>query len=310
MKTTITTYRSVPWLILSFALISSIAVVTVGIIILAMWNKTADIPLGILTIVFGVWGMSGSIATFILSLKQKNANLKHAKLISQLSHELKTPLTSIKIYIETLEMRRYKNETDHLLLFEQLHDEIYRIEKLISKTIGQQPKHKHLNYEIQPEIQLRKILAPFFQCTEYMTRLNFEAQPALPAINVNADDLNRTISNLVQNALTQNAQANVHVSASTDDENRLLIRIRNDASDIDIKNVNRLLESYSEDVSILDNNIENKTYNPIPGLALAAQFARDNDITLRVTDDANNTQKPVGAIVELTFPHSRLIQHA
>ena len=126
---------SIPWLIASCALLSSIANLTMGIIILATNQSGGDIALGVLTLVFAIWGMVGSIIALVFIINQNRYNRSQANFIAQVSHELRTPITSIRMYADTLIMKRYENDEEHDELIAHMNDEIVRLERLTEQIL-------------------------------------------------------------------------------------------------------------------------------------------------------------------------------
>ena len=120
-------YRSTPWIIAFCALASSIANLVTGIVLLCLFKSGGDIALGILTIVFAVCGIAGSIVALVFIVRQNRYNQTKARFMAQVSHELRTPMTSIRMYADTLSLHRFKDEAEEDELIEHMNAEIGRM---------------------------------------------------------------------------------------------------------------------------------------------------------------------------------------
>jgi two-component system, OmpR family, phosphate regulon sensor histidine kinase PhoR len=82
---------------------------TVGIITLALGENSNPIVIGVLVISFTAAAVgSALIATLLLGMKARTARLQ-ADLLANVSHDLRTPLSAIRMYAQTLHMGRLKD---------------------------------------------------------------------------------------------------------------------------------------------------------------------------------------------------------
>jgi two-component system phosphate regulon sensor histidine kinase PhoR len=90
------------WLASSFVLIPVAALVVVGILVLVFQRATVDITLGVLILTFCVTLLVGAI--WLVTSFKRAADLSQLQLdfLSKVSHEFKTPLTSIRLFAQTL----------------------------------------------------------------------------------------------------------------------------------------------------------------------------------------------------------------
>jgi two-component system phosphate regulon sensor histidine kinase PhoR len=94
------------WLASSFVLLPLLALVVVGILVLVFQRATVDITFGVLILAFCVTVLVGAI-WLVFSLKRA-ADLSQLQLdfLSKVSHEYKTPLTSIRLFTQTYDRPR------------------------------------------------------------------------------------------------------------------------------------------------------------------------------------------------------------
>ncbi len=144
--------------------------------------------------------LSTSISAMASSL-QKHTN-EMQELLGDISHELKTPLTSIKGYAEIL-MQKYSDSEDNLRAFEIMQSEINHMTRLIDDILLMS-KLGAINYEISDEINLGDLVRERFSILQ-------ELQPERPLhlvdeceeeVIVSQALMTRLIDNLVSNTLS------------------------------------------------------------------------------------------------------------
>ena len=94
--------------ILLFAAIAvpGLLLTATGIVSLALHRFTADVVLGILTLVFAMWVIVGGFAAWLLVRRSEHKTRLQHDFVSNVSHELRTPLTGIRVLVETLRLGR------------------------------------------------------------------------------------------------------------------------------------------------------------------------------------------------------------
>ena len=260
------TYSSVPWIIAFCALLSSIANLTTGIVLLSVNKSGGDIALGVLTTVFAVWGITGSILALVFIVKQNRYNRSQAKFIAQVSHELRTPLTSIRMYADTLKLHRFKDEAEQNDLIEHMDDEIVRLETLTEQILESRQQKSGKNVEkIDVAEALLKSLQPYLIVPENNDRIEVDIAENLPKVRVDQNDFINVASNLVRNALTHGAGVvNVGLAASDD---RCVLTVRDHGPGIDLQMRQKLFEPFARG--------SNTTDSGIPGFGLGLSIVRD-----------------------------------
>ena len=261
------TYASVPWLIAFCALMSSVANLTMGIVLLALSESGGDVALGVLTLVFALWGMVGSILALVFIVRQNRYNRSQARFIAQVSHELRTPLTSIRMYADTLTMRRYGTEEDQVRLLEHMVDEIARLEALTEQILeARQKKSPKAMPPVSLEGELMSTLHPFLEKPQYKGRIHVSVEGPLPGVRVDSHDFRSVVSNLVQNALIHGGEGEVQVSL-TSREGRCVLSVRDHGKGIDASMVRKLLEPFARGADTTDSGI--------PGFGLGLSIVKD-----------------------------------
>lgn len=262
------TYSSVPWIIAFCALLSSFANLTTGIVLLCSYSTGGDIALGVLTIVFAVWGITGSLLALVFILRQNRYNRSQANFIAQVSHELRTPITSIRMYADTLLMHRYKDEAEADELIHNMDEEIIRLERLTEQILNaRQQKAPKLQEEvINPKDALNKALQPFKDAPENEDRLNVFIEDDLPMLPIDEDDYRNAVSNLIRNALTHGGPGVVHISLKCEDD-LCVFSVRDEGTGIPKEWQKQIFEPFERGL--------NTTESGIPGFGLGLSIVKD-----------------------------------
>lgn len=277
-RSPIKTYKSIPWFIACFALVSAIANLSTGIVILATYNTGGDIALGVLTLVFAVWGAAGSIVALVLTTKQIRLNESKASFIAQVSHELRTPVTSIKMFTQTLALKRYKDNEEQERLFAELNNTIERIESLTEQILDSRPG---IPPKTLPPIAIESIIEDlieqFNKDPRYFERIDFDLVLPLPQVRVEQSALQTAASNLILNALTHGGADRVIVRLEPRDGG-VCMEVRDHGPGISPEMQSKIFEPFQRG--------EHTTESGIPGfglgLSIVKTFCHDFGAKIRV----------------------------
>ncbi|MFA5624924.1 MAG: HAMP domain-containing sensor histidine kinase [Bradymonadales bacterium] len=290
-RSPIKTYKSIPWFIACFALVAAIANLSTGIVILATYNTGGDIALGVLTLVFAIWGAAGSIVALVLTTKQIRLNESKASFIAQVSHELRTPITSIKMYSETLAMKRFSAPEQEELLFEELNAAVRRIEDLTEQILESRPisKKKH-HLPVSPEAAITGIVNSFNTNPRFQHRVHFDIVLPLPAIPVDLAALQTAVSNLILNALTHGGDGPISVRLAPSDTG-VIIEVEDSGKGISPEMQKKIFEPFQRGTQTTDSGI--------PGFGLGLSIVKNfcNEFGAKI--QVHNDSKTGGAVFSL-----------
>ena len=289
----IKTSSSIPWLIASCALLSSIANLTMGIIILSTNQSGGDIALGVLTLVFAVWGIVGSLLALIFIMKQNRFNRSQANFIAQVSHELRTPLTSIRMYADTLLMHRYDSPDEENELLSHMDDEITRLEHLTEQILEAKRQKEIKDCDpISPDETLMLALQRYLDNPDYGERIELIIDSPIKQICVDPNDFQNVVSNLVQNALTHGGKGHIHVHMKMEDEEHVFLSVRDEGKGIASNMMKKIFEPFERG--------EGTTDSGIPGFGLGLSIVRDFCKQYKARIEVKNHPEG-GAIFKLTI---------
>ena len=283
---------SIPWIIAFCALLSSIANLVTGIVLLSSFSTGGDIALGVLTTVFAVWGITGSILALVFIVRQNRYNRSQANFIAQVSHELRTPITSIRMYADTLLMHRYKDAPEHDELVHHMDEEILRLEKLTEQILNARPQKKWKDADsIDPGAVLLKTIQPFLDSPDNADRIDVAIDKNIPKISVDENDFVNAASNLIRNALTHGGPGRVYVSLKNENQ-RDVLSVRDEGTGIPPEWQKQIFEPFERGFYTTESGIPGFGL----GLSIVKDFAKQYDVELTVDNHPEG-----GAIFTMAF---------
>ena len=217
------------FLILGICLVAA-AVALTGSWIILNWRERVLLFFGL---VFFVAIITGLILNTIFLVREIRRNERHDSFINAVTHELKTPITSIRLYLETLQ-RREVDQAQRQQFYQLMLDDTDRL----LGTVEQVLKAGETGYKRgkrQPtEVDFGGLVR---ECVE-LARTRHHLQPEGlhwdgptngTHVNVQGDpgDLRTAVSNILDNAIKYSRDhVDVSVSVDAPDDKRVVLRVR------------------------------------------------------------------------------------
>jgi signal transduction histidine kinase len=135
-----------------------------------------------------------------------------SQFIASVSHELKTPLTAIRIFAETLRMGRFKDSQAKREYLDTIVNESHRLTRLLNNVLDFSKIEKgQRTYRREPAC-LDEIINAAVQATQYPLKqqdfhLNVHLEEELPDISVDRDAIGQAILNLLSNAMKYSGES-------------------------------------------------------------------------------------------------------
>src|SRR5262249_51842794 len=95
-------------LVLCFAVLPAAMLLSVGILVLAFGHQAHEIVFGVLIVSLTATLIAGITATVLYVRRGTSLAKLQTEFVQKVSHDLRTPLTSIKMFVETLQDGRIK----------------------------------------------------------------------------------------------------------------------------------------------------------------------------------------------------------
>ncbi len=187
------------------------------------------------TVVFAAM-LLGLTFYLILMIKEVRLNQRQANFVDSVTHELKSPIASLKLYLETLEMRTLTDQ-QRAQFYDVMDHELERLDHLITQllevgrldAIGMQadPVDVHLEPLLKKCVQS---ICAHHHCDPEST-VSFDLQNAV--VHARPLVLESVFRNLLDNAVKYGGappKIDIHVRGT--DRNRVLIRIADNGAGV------------------------------------------------------------------------------
>ena len=214
---------------LGVCLVALAVVLNVGWVLLN-WREVALLTFGI---IFFVAIIAGVVLNTIFLVREIRRNEQHDSFINAVTHELKTPITSIRLYLETLQTREVSEEQRREFYQVMLTDS-ERLLNLVEQVLrasrtGHRRRHLQLSVidlgelvrECLTTARLRYHLAD--GALRYAESINHGGHAM---VRGDMDELRAAVSNLLDNAIKySDKEIAVSVEVKATDEKRVEVRV-------------------------------------------------------------------------------------
>ena len=135
-----------------------------------------------------------------------------SQFIASVSHELKTPLTAIRIFAETLRMGRLKDSQAKREYLDTIVNESHRLTRLLNNVLDFSKIEKGNRTYRREQACLSEIVNAAVQATQYPLKqqdfhLNVNMEDELPDVCVDQDAIGQAILNLLSNAMKYSGES-------------------------------------------------------------------------------------------------------
>jgi two-component system phosphate regulon sensor histidine kinase PhoR len=169
--------------------------------------------------------------------------------VSNISHELKTPLTSIIGFIGTILHNSTMDSATRENFLNIIHDESIRLLKLIEKVLNISRIEAGKIYYSMKKINIFDVVNNIKnlllqEAAKKSIILNINIFDNIPSFTADADAISRVIRNLCENAIKYSAvQTNVSLDISKQ-ENQIAIKISDEGRGIPAENLNKIFDKF------------------------------------------------------------------
>jgi len=244
-----------------------------------------------LTVVAGTMLLGGFLLWRDLQREAAVAELR-GQFVSSVSHELKTPLTAIRMFAETLRLR---GSTDGRLNAEYLDTMIHeseRLTRLVDNILDfSKIERGHKFYNFEP-VLLSDVVAAAARTMQYPLsqsgfRLVVESDGAIPRVRADRDALEQAVLNLLTNAMKYSGEAREITLRLRREDGQAVIEIEDHGIGIPEEHQQRIFERFFRSPLAESQAIPGAGL----GLTLAAQTARahSGSITVHSKPGAGST---------------------
>jgi two-component system, OmpR family, sensor histidine kinase SenX3 len=216
--------------------------------VLLNWREGLLLVFGV---VFFLVILAGVVLNTVFLVREVRRNEQHDAFINAVTHELKTPVASIRLYLETLQ-RRDIDATRRQEFYRVMLEDSDRLLRLVEQVLhaAQVPRRRLLHRE---PVDLRALVADTLQLARLQHQLGPEALrvsdslPAAEGATVLGDpqELKIALLNLIDNAVKYSgAQVDVEVQLAEIEGRRIALRVRDRGVGISPEELKRIFRRF------------------------------------------------------------------
>ncbi len=199
-------FKRIAFLVIGFVTVPTAVLITVGILVLVLGKAPKDYVFGILILSLCVTMVAGIIATFAYLRRGATLSRLQTDFVNKVSHDLRTPLTSIRMFVDTLQMGRIQDPERMQECLDVLATETARLSSMIDRLLGwaRLEAGKRV-YQTEPErvsVLVDNALSAF-QAQRLQgppVELKRDVPEGLPEVDVDLAALSEALLNLLHNA--------------------------------------------------------------------------------------------------------------
>jgi signal transduction histidine kinase len=240
--------KSLVFATLGICLIALIVTLNVSWIVLN-WREGLLLVLGI--ILFLVI-LAGVVVNTVFLVREARRNEQHDAFINAVTHELKTPVASIRLYLETLQRRELPDDKRREFYRVMLADND-RLLDLIEQVLRAGRTSARSRVLHQVPIDLRDTVRECLDLARMRHHLPDEAlayvdrvaEPAQATVLGDPDELKAAVSNLVDNAIKySNGDVHVQVELAPLEDRRVALRVKDAGIGISAAELKRIFRRF------------------------------------------------------------------
>ncbi|HEY6307768.1 MAG TPA: HAMP domain-containing sensor histidine kinase [Candidatus Angelobacter sp.] len=215
--------------------------------ILLNWRRVGLMVLGI--IFFGAI-IAGLVLNMIFMVREVRRNERQDSFLNAVTHELKTPITSIRLYLQTLERRKIDDDQRHdfyRLMLEDTDRLLGTVEQVLKASEVRQRSARKNWQDVNFSAVTRESLE-LARLRHGLTaqELHFGAEPpGNVTLTGNPEELRTAVANLLENAVKYSgAKPEIVVDVLTPDIDTVLLQVRDNGVGIPHAELKRIFKRF------------------------------------------------------------------
>lgn len=209
-------------LVLCFAVAPAALLLTVGVLVLVFGHQAHDIVFGVLILSLAATLIAGITATVVYVRRGTSLAKLQAQFVQKVSHDLRTPLTSIRMFVETLQEGRLDREPEKVHeCLEVLGRETDRLQAMVERLL-EWARMEAGKRVYQPErVPVAAVVDAALEGLDSQVKLSGLSPVThlqrfltedLPPINVDPEAMSDALLNVLSNALRYTPDDNKQIT--------------------------------------------------------------------------------------------------
>ena len=211
------------------------------------WRNVVTLVLGV--IFFGLI-IAGLVLYTIFLVREIRRNEQQDSFLNAVTHELKTPITSIRLYLQTLE-RRPLDETQRREFYKLMLDDTDRLLGMVEQVLRAGEIRQRSGRRNWQDVDFSAIVRESLELGRLRhglsaEELRFGAVPAGPiTLMGNPEELRTAVANLIENAVKYSGpQPSITVDVLTPDIDTVELRVRDNGVGIPRDELKRIFKRF------------------------------------------------------------------
>ncbi len=210
-----------------------------------------EIALLVFGIIFFLLIITGLVLNTTFLIREIRRNEQHDAFINAVTHELKTPLASIRLYLETLKKReldeKQRQEFYSVMLADS--DRLLQTVEQVLRAGRSGQRGRSLNFR---KVDVGELVRECVDLTRVRHNLNAESltfhesvNGERPQVKADAEELRAAVSNLLDNAVKYSVKdVKVSVEVATLDDKKIAVRIEDHGIGIPAAQLKRIFKRF------------------------------------------------------------------
>jgi two-component system phosphate regulon sensor histidine kinase PhoR len=241
--------RRVLPLLIGFVFVPAAFLLTIGILILVLSAAPRDIVFGVLILTLVATTVAGTAAALMVVQREARVARLQTDFVNKVSHDLRTPLTSIRMFVETLQMERLPDPERQREALQIIADETARLSGLINRLLDwarMESGRRTYRFERQPvEPILEEALRAFApQRMAHPVDLRREVAPGLPTVMADRDALAEALLDLLYNAYKYTGPEKVITVGAARAGPTVLLTVKDNGPGIAVSDHKRIFDKF------------------------------------------------------------------
>ncbi len=296
--------RTLVVLVLCFAVLPGALLLSVGILVLVFGHQPHDYVFGILIVALAATLAGGILATLSYVRRSTSLARLQAEFVQRVSHDLRTPLTSIRMFVETLQSGRLQDAERVTECLDVISEETMRLTKMVERLLGwaRMEAGKRVFHKQRASVQelverALTVLDVEVMLAQLRERGKLVIEPPAPGpsltVEVDVDAMVEALVNLLQNAVRYTGDdKQIRVQIGSRDK-EALITVTDNGPGIPKQDQGKIFEKFYRVVDPADPNVNGSGL----GLAIVHQIVRAHRGSVVVDSDLGR-----GAVFTIALP--------
>ncbi|MHB1846149.1 MAG: sensor histidine kinase [Deltaproteobacteria bacterium] len=245
-----------------FVAVPTVVLLSVGILVLVLGRAKKDYVFGILILSLSVTLIAGIIATFAYLRRGATLSRLQTDFVNKVSHDLRTPLTSIRMFVDTLQMGRIEDPARVQQCLDVLAQETARLSSMIDRLLGwARMEAGKRSYQTEPErisVLVDSALSAFEaqRLQGPPVELVRSIPDGLPEVPIDLAAMSEALLNLLHNAYKfTGAEKRIEVRARVEGQT-VAIDVTDNGPGIPLREQHRIFEKFYRSESVQERAIE------------------------------------------------------